>query len=380
MTVTQVASASLRPRTRSLAGLAFLVIMAGGFVMAALGAGGFRPEAEVPLQYLLSGGRAAEFARTRDDRLPFKPLAIRAWGTLEFLAFREGRRGVLVGDDGWLFSDEEFTYFPHERDEVAAKLRFVGEVRDTLEQSGSALVVALIPAKARVEREHLGRYLLPPYVDDRYDSFRAALAEVGVAAPDLHAPLVAAKGAAEVFCQSDTHWTPHGAAVAARVVADEIGRLAPDLPRSTFVTTLESVVNHSGDLTSFVPVADWAAHRLVVDRIEVMTTEKVAGEGEAVGLFDVVALPVAVVGTSYSASPLWNFAGALEEASGLEVLNVADEGRGPILPMADFLASEAYLETPPAVVVWEIPERYLPVHYEASLPARSQAASGEPAP
>jgi alginate O-acetyltransferase complex protein AlgJ len=199
-----------------------------------------------------------------------------------------------------------------------------------------------------------------------------------VTAPSLLAPLVAAKGTAEVFCRSDTHWTPHGAGVAARAVAEAIGRVAPELPRSTFATTLDEVVHHAGDLSTFVPVASWAARGLVVDEIAVMTTEKVAGDEGAVGLFDVVAAPLALVGTSYSASPLWNFSGALAEASGLEVLNVADEGRGPILPMVDFLASGDFRETPPAVVVWEIPERYLPVPYQARLPVEPHDANASP--
>ena len=54
----------------------------------------------------------------------------------------------------------------------------------------------------------------------------------------------------------------------------------------------------------------------------------------------------------------------MKEALGANVLNVADEGQGPIVPMVNYLKSKAFLETPPELIVWEIPERFLPVHYQ----------------
>ncbi len=66
------------------------------------------------------------------------------------------------------------------------------------------------------------------------------------------------------------------------------------------------------------------------------------------------------MGTSYSADRRWNFDGALQESLDQEVLNLAQSGKGPFEPML------AYLEHPPegpaaARLIWEIPERYLPV-------------------
>ena len=70
---------------------------------------------------------------------------------------------------------------------------------------------------------------------------------------------------------------------------------------------------------------------------------------------------MALVGTSYSAGEAWDFAGALREALGADVLQAAQEGEGPFEPMSDYLEDDAFLQTPPRLVVWEIPERYLPV-------------------
>ena len=70
-----------------------------------------------------------------------------------------------------------------------------------------------------------------------------------------------------------------------------------------------------------------------------------------------------LIGSSYSANSLWNFTGALQEALSREVVNFASEGKGPVLPMLDYLMSEDFTGKPPRLVIWEFPERYLPVDY-----------------
>jgi alginate O-acetyltransferase complex protein AlgJ len=60
---------------------------------------------------------------------------------------------------------------------------------------------------------------------------------------------------------------------------------------------------------------------------------------------------------------LWNFEGALKEALGADVLNVANQGEGPVRPMQEYLVSETLQNTPPELVIWEIPERFINVSY-----------------
>jgi alginate O-acetyltransferase complex protein AlgJ len=67
---------------------------------------------------------------------------------------------------------------------------------------------------------------------------------------------------------------------------------------------------------------------------------------------------VALVGTSFSAKSDWNFLGFLQNALAAEVLNFSAEGQGPFAPMQTFLASDTFKNTPPKLVIWEIPVRY----------------------
>ena len=88
---------------------------------------------------------------------------------------------------------------------------------------------------------------------------------------------------------------------------------------------------------------------------------------------------VALVGTSYSANPDWNFEGFLKLSLNRDVVNFATEGEGPIVPMLNFL--ERYLQELPALelVVWEIPERYLGQEYPTQLPSVPSGTAPNPA-
>ena len=47
-----------------------------------------------------------------------------------------------------------------------------------------------------------------------------------------------------------------------------------------------------------------------------------------------------------------------------DVLNAAEEGLGPFDTMKKYLDNEAFKSQPPELVIWEIPERYLPFKYD----------------
>ena len=46
--------------------------------------------------------------------------------------------------------------------------------------------------------------------------------------------------------------------------------------------------------------------------------------------------------------------------------NYAEDGHGPLVPMLKYLQSDALRNAPPQVVVWEFPERYLPMKTDLS--------------
>ncbi|MCA9835256.1 MAG: alginate O-acetyltransferase [Trueperaceae bacterium] len=306
---------------------------------------------------LVKGSWAAAFEADLNKQIGFRQFAIDTWGVLEYGLFKDGRSGVLVGKDNWLFSDEEFSFYPAEAAETQIKLEYINQVKAELAAKGIDLVVLLLPAKARVYEENLGRYHLPDYTVNRYDNFRQALLASGVSAPDLLTPMLEAKTGGKVFMQTDTHWTPYGARVVAGALANELG----SFNLASFSSQLASKETYTGDLLNFIPLGNFKAMGPGDEQVQLESTEGQVASG---GLFDTVSVPVTLVGTSYSAIDTWNFEGALKTALQTDVLNAALEGKGPIQPMQTYLADEAFLQSPPELVIWEFPERFIPVAYE----------------
>ena len=308
-----------------------------------------------------NGALTREFESHYDEVFPVRTLGISTWAAISYLLFREGKPGVVVGDDGWLYTAEEFALKPDAQAQLDAHLAQVAEVRERLAARGTALLVALVPAKARVYPEHLGGRRVPALHAGLYaralDTARAA----GIPAPDLLAAMARCKAAGPVFLRTDTHWTPAGAQCAAATLAAasrEAGLARTGAPVA-FRTTQDAPAPHRGDLLKFLPLDPWFEGLLPpADALAAPRTEPV----EATGLLDDAPAPeVVLVGTSYSANPLWNFPGALQQAFGEDVVSYATPAQGPFLPMLEYLGSADFAARPPRLVIWEVPERYLPM-------------------
>ena len=321
-------------------------------------------------QMTLLNGKLAKAAETHyDEQFPIKRLGTNLWAALDFTLFNEGRPGVVLGREQWLFSDEEFKPVAGAEQFEAENLALIRGVRDTLQQQGVQLVLAIIPAKARLYPEYIGEQTPASLHQDLYNQFHAKARQAGVFAPDLLGPLQAAKAQGQVFLRTDTHWTPMGAEVVAEHLADAVAR--QDLLSGTpqlFVTEARPAAPYKGDLTNFLPLDPLFSNLLPApDNLQQRTTRPAETEGEAGdALFADSQIPVALVGTSYSANPHWNFLGALQQALHSDVANYAEDGHGPLLPMLKYLNTDAFKNSAPQVLIWEFPERYLPMKNDLS--------------
>ncbi len=322
---------------------------------------------------LLKGEWTASWERAFDEAMPMRQAGITTWGAIEWLGFRTARRGALVGAGGWMFTSEEFETLPDEEAEVLRKIEFVKDASARLRDAGVDVVVALVPAKVRVCEQHLGRYRL--HAPERYANVHAALRQDGLRLPDLLAALQAGGGCDRHFLRTDTHWSPDGARAAAGAVVAALREdgLTAGLPRTAFGTSRAATTERTGDLLRYLPLGPLQHLGPAPDRVAIETTTMEESGGDlAAALFgDAGGPPVTLIGTSYSLDPAWNFGGALKQALGADVLNLAQEAGGPFVPMATYLAGPEMAEAPPRLVIWEIPERYLGVAYELDLPGAS---------
>ncbi len=351
---------------RILYSLLFLALLLALGLWSLGGLGGFQRTAQMSLL----DGKLAKAAETHyDEQFPLKRIGTNLWAALDFKLFNEGRPGVVLGREQWLFSDEEFKPSARAEQTQAENLALLRGVRDTLRQHGVELVLAIIPAKARVYPEYIGEQAPASLHDDLYNAFHAQARQANIFAPDLFGPLQAAKARGQVFLRTDSHWTPMGAEVAAQQLAEAVARqtLLNGEPQS-FVTENEQQAPYKGDLTNFLPLDPLFSDLLPKpDLLQKRSTRaaEAGSEGDD-ALFADKQIPVALVGTSYSANPNWNFLGALQQALRSDVANYAEDGHGPILPMLKYLQSDEFKNAPPQLLVWEFPERYLPIKNDLS--------------
>ncbi|WP_019587604.1 alginate O-acetyltransferase AlgX-related protein [Deinococcus apachensis] len=312
----------------------------------------------------MTGKWMMAYEKNLDAKVPWRDPSVKLWGGLTYHLFGEAREGAVVGTDGWLYTTEEFQAAAEDTVEIAVKVEYIRQVRDKLAKDGAHLVVALVPAKTRIYPEHLGHLLVPAVKSNVYENFRQRLEAAGVPAPDLFRAMQAEKGegARSLFLRTDTHWTPYGAAVAARTLAPAVKALRPDLPPTAYHESAGAPVARRGDLLRYVPVPEGVGPAPDTVREPEYTRTDEGGSG----LLGDVTLAVTLVGTSYSAETkdnVWHFGAALAQALGTEVLNAAQEGKGPIVPMREYLSSQDRRDNPPQIVVWEIPERFLRISY-----------------
>jgi len=314
---------------------------------------------------VLDGGLAKTFEQHYDKNLPVKDVGTNVWAAIDYLLFNEGRPGVLIGENDWLFSDEEFDPVANAQQQLNDNLAVIRGVHDELARHNVQLVLAIIPAKSRLYPEHVGDHRPSSLHEHLYQRFHAAVRGAGITAPDLLDPLQAAKDDAQLFLRTDTHWTPEGAELVAQQLSKSI-HLEGE-PRA-FITEAGEQERYKGDLTSFVPVDPLFADLLPeFDPLAKRTTRAASQPQEgADALFADTDMPVTLVGTSYSANPNWNFDGALRQHLHRDLSNHAEEGKGPILPMLTYLQSDELKNAAPQVVIWEFPERYLPMANDLS--------------
>lgn len=326
-------------------------------------------------QMTVLNGKWAKAVETHyDDEFPIKRLGTNLWAALDYKVFNEGRPGVILGRDQWLYTDEEFDPVANGEQIEAENFALIRGVREQLKQQGVQLVMAILPAKARLYPEHIGEQTPAAFHADLYQKFHAQAQQAGILAPDLLAPLQQAKQQGQMFLRTDTHWTPMGAEVVAQHLGMAIAAQAPlSGEPQQYQTKPVKTEAYKGDLTTFLPLDPLFSNLLPQpDELQQRETTVVNNAGESAAadgsdaLFASNDIPVALVGTSYSANPHWNFLGALQQSLHSDVVNYAEDGHGPILPMLKYLQTDAFKNSAPQVVIWEFPERYLPMKNDLS--------------
>lgn len=341
--------------------LIFSIILAIGAVFSIFATHG--SVVQPSLNEFLKGKWTSAYEKKFDEALfHYKP-SLGFWNVANFKMFKEGKDGVIIGKDGWLFTTEEFDRPKGFNDNISANIDFITQTHQVLSAQNIKLFVIPIPSKARLLKEKLERQKFPAYRKPIYANFISTLNAKNIHHMDLAFIIQKPE---DFFLKTDTHWAVAGAELTAMSAANRLFDLGLVKSKTeVFETTLSDPQTHEGDLMRYTVNGQAAQFvNLNPDTIRIPKTLSTTLNDD---LFSDPQLDIALVGTSYSANKEWNFEGFLKQYLSADVLNMADEGLGPFETMQNYLLSNTYKNTPPKLVIWEIPERFLPVYYDLNI-------------
>jgi hypothetical protein len=171
----------------------------------------------------------------------------------------------VPGRDGWLFLNSELKHLGKgafwgdaaqrvnatgsatSRDPMAAIVSY----KKALAEAGIDLLLVPVPAKAIVYPEKLDSRIVGPLprLDLHHQTFYALLREQGVEVLDVTPLLIEGRKSAQVYCRTDTHYSPQGLKLVAAAVAEKVKEKDwyEAVPKSTYtITRYEKTV--TGDL------------------------------------------------------------------------------------------------------------------------------------
>jgi alginate O-acetyltransferase complex protein AlgJ len=321
-----------------------------------------------------------------DKKMPGRSDLITLANSTRYFLLGGAGEQVRAGKNDWLFLTEELRFEGPKANThsttktnnpdlaLAARITLINQLSQDLRAVGVKLIVALVPDKARVYATHL-KTSYPSFNESRYSAALAALKAKNVAVVDLLKPMQRweqSKG--DLYYRTDTHWNQTGAALAANEIASKINLLKLDYVKSNFVTaTANKAQERSGDLIRLMGLESapsWLKPKLDLEAIQttaqqqstqptdnLTTTGQASANSLGSSLFDEVAVPIVLVGTSYSLRA--NFHGKLQELLGTSVLNTAKDGGGFLQAITAYLNDDSFKTSKPQVIIWELPERML---------------------
>ena len=296
-----------------------------------------------------------KFEKFYDKRFFLREPSAQMWANLRYRLFNEGTSGVLIGNDGWLFTNQEYLVPGDWRSSMAGQARQIAEIQARLRAHNKRLVLLPVPMKVDIYAEHARRP-----ADQRalsvYDDFVGQLAASGVDTVSLREAFVAARtGTDALFVANDTHWSPAGARLAAQTLAQTHPQLAG---MTDYQSRQVGEKEHRGDLVNYLQFDPaLAPHLFVPVRLLAYETLKTRKGDTADDLFGDQSIALALVGTSYSKFDDWNFVGFLKEALHSDLVDFSQEAYGPFQAMEIFLADKALADPDIQTVIWEFPVR-----------------------
>jgi alginate biosynthesis protein AlgX len=288
-------------------------------------------------------------------------------------------RVTIQGTEDWLFRtevdlDTEFTV----TDGLYAAL---ARMVERLNARGTQVLLLDLPRRGLLTADKLqsadrSRYD-PRVALANYRKVLQQFRDIGFIVPD-YGRLVEKADGTEYFFRRDGHWTPDGARRTADLIADAIkdSPLYGRLRKKSFVTKRVGLQRHPGVLS--IVASQICGGHYPAEVVSGYSTAPVESNP-----FDDDPVPeIALVGTSFSASPAYHFAGFLQQALQADVLNTAIAGGNFDGALTQYLPSETFQLSPPKLLIWEFAHAQIatvnPAQLRRLIPLIDNGCEGKP--
>jgi alginate O-acetyltransferase complex protein AlgJ len=284
-----------------------------------------------------------------------------------------------VGKNGFVFENlPEIARWDSDRLKIASKLdehiEIIQSINTVLGRRKIKLVIALIPMVHSIYSAQLPNgFVRPQYQRELYSLVQKRLNRVGVQTPNLELAYMQHPSRKTLidplFMRTDHHWSPTGGLEAARVIGQFIqskdSALLASIPKVKYSIHLSERRTYPqySSLYKQLPAREKTKVKLDQIRVPEFTLAKTASTtndlGLGLGLLTDTTPRIVEVGSSFSDIEEFGFVPGLAYFLSRDVLNAAHGGVESFVPMAEYLASDAYQNNPPAIIVWEIPEKLM---------------------
>ena len=205
-------------------GILFCLVLAGMFVYSLPPVFSFAKNQSDAWNLFVDGKLLRKFEQAYDKRFFLREPSVQLWADAQYLLFREGTKGVVLGKDGWLYTSQEYRVPNDLEANLQGQLAQIDAVQAQLAQHGKRLVLLPLPMKLDIYAAH-AEHPFDPRAISLYDRFVAQLQARNVTVTPLRSAFLDNLGGPPLFLKSDTHWSPDGA----RLAAFELARTRPQV-------------------------------------------------------------------------------------------------------------------------------------------------------
>lgn len=268
--------------------------------------------------------------------------------------YMRGYRVVVEGKDGWLFRTEaELQWLEPNDPELWSSLK---RLIAAFKARGTQVMMFPQPPRGLVETRMLKDETLQKFdineLQRRYSELVEQLKATGVLVAD--GSVFSRNTEEQYFYKRDGHWKASGSRRAAEMIAAKVREAGFTFPPKQFDTVQTGLIGSRGTMTHVVstlcglmyPMEFGPAYQTRAPATDDLFSDEAAPE-------------VALVGTSFSATPTYNFLGFLRTALNTDVYQAAMAGGGFDGALSQYLVSDLYQQNPPKLIIWEFPYQQL---------------------